>query len=528
MICSIPFQVLLLLTLHDSFGTTWAPLPSTKGVRSEKEKIQQCHEIMTPESALLDEIRTSLKRESLDVDGICVPGRGIKDVESAILDFSASEEGKGRASWNFLQAIAGSETFVRDFWQKRPLLIRSRDTGGWIEGSFTVEKHLRLLDGTYITGFKTAEVLRNGTKTDTWALTPLKDNPAQKTSWSDVEEALKGGTIYFNTAGSLWRNVGGLCRLMGYAFGLPPNTNIYVTPPGCPLSVPLHTDQQDVFVFQTQGAKRWRVFAPPPRSKGKDPMARGKTGDVLNLEELGDPLIDQVIQPGDVLYVPIGFPHTTDTTTAVDGVEKSAFHESSVHLTVGLDTQVWFLTMAHVRWSLLQRSNRRFNADLTDDSIYWKAMGSIPFGFLGGKAWRSTIESMNRGNGVGADFKQQVAEKLRDVLVSMEPSRWKETSTAGTESLPSTTQVDEAIEFFVEKHWLALMETQEALFKDVEPTKEESLLKAFRGTQDQNKIMEDFGVFSNSTGLAESFRRRRLANEQRAQAGAMQQQQTYL
>lgn len=184
------------------------------------------------ESSLLEEIKVSLTKSSVEGSGICVPGRSVRDVESAMQDFSSDSEQQGCLAWNFLQAIGGSEVFVQEFWQKRPLLIRSKDTGGWAMGCFTVEKDLRLMDGSFITGFKTAEVLRNGTKTDTWALAPLKENPALRTDWSEVESALQGGTIYFNTAGSLWKNLGGLCRLVGYAFGLPPNVNVYVTPPG--------------------------------------------------------------------------------------------------------------------------------------------------------------------------------------------------------------------------------------------------------------------------------------------------------
>lgn len=238
---------------------------------------------------------------------------------------------------------------------------------------------------------------------------------------------------------------------------------------------------------------------------------------MLGLDDLGSPLVDTVIQPGDVLYVPTGFPHTTDTTTAVDGVDESVFRDASVHLTMGLDTHVWCLTKAHMRWSLLQRCNKRFNVDLNDDDIYWKAMASIPVGFLGGEAWRSTIRSMNSANRLSEEFRKQLSEELKEVLVSMEPERWKESSEIGTESLPTNEEIDEVIDFFVQKHWRALMETQEELFKEVDATKEESLIKAFRGTQDQNQIMEDFGVFSNNAAFAESFRSRRLANEQRAQ-----------
>jgi ribosomal protein L16 Arg81 hydroxylase len=54
------------------------------------------------------------------------------------------------------------------------------------------------------------------------------------------------------------------------------------------VSAPPHTDKQDVFVVQTQGAKHWRVFKPPSPSKKStsDPYARGKGPDALTLEEL--------------------------------------------------------------------------------------------------------------------------------------------------------------------------------------------------------------------------------------------------
>ena len=191
-------------------------------------------EVCPLESKVLQDVGMALAQEDLYSSDINVPFKGLDDVESAIADFSASslENQAGRLGWNCLVGIARSETFARDFWHKRPLLIRSKDIGGWVKGAFTVEKDLRLVDGSFITGYKTAEILRNGTKTDTWALSPLKDNPARKTTWSDIAYALEGGTIYFNTAGSLWKNLGGLCRLTAYAFGLPSNVNVYVTPPG--------------------------------------------------------------------------------------------------------------------------------------------------------------------------------------------------------------------------------------------------------------------------------------------------------
>lgn len=183
------------------------------------------------EFSLLHEVSKSLRQNSVKKTDILVPERTAKDVESAMRDFSMVDD-QSRLAWNFLTGIAGSKIFARGFWQKQPLLIRREDSKGWAEGAFTVEKDLKLVDGSFITGFKTADVLRNGTRNDTWALSPLKETAAQRTQWSNVAEAMDGGTIYFNTAGTLWKNLGGLCRMMGYAFGLPPNINVYVTPPG--------------------------------------------------------------------------------------------------------------------------------------------------------------------------------------------------------------------------------------------------------------------------------------------------------
>ena len=43
----------------------------------------------------------------------------------------------------------------------------------------------------------------------------------------------------------------------------------------------------------------------------------GKSKDTLSLSELKEPLIDVVMRPGQILYVPAGFPHTTGTYAGI-------------------------------------------------------------------------------------------------------------------------------------------------------------------------------------------------------------------
>mmetsp|Transcript_5763 Transcript_5763/g.8180 ORF Transcript_5763/g.8180 Transcript_5763/m.8180 type:complete len:531 (-) Transcript_5763:1699-3291(-) len=439
------------------------------------------------------------------------------DIESALDDFGLvsttndHEDGETNYSgpWTFLCGLASSPTFLEKFWHRKPLLLKAAEIQQpWIPNSFTVEDHLKLIDGSYISGHCTGDRLRTGEKTDTWEFKPLKTDLTRPTTWKEVEEALEGGTIYFNTAGSLWPTLGALCRLTNAAFGLPSNVNVYVTPPHLTLSVPPHTDRQDVLCFQTQGKKRWRVYGPPPRRKNVDPLNRGKNSDVLSFDELDkEPLLDCVLEPGDVLYVPTGFPHTTDTVNGIDVGSK----DMSVHLTMGLDTHVWGMTLAHLRWCVLQRTNKDFQLNIQDDEAYWEAMDAIPVGFLvpSRSMWKDCLASLQVGTGVTADYKEFVTDKLKAVMMRLQPPRWKSEENVDGEELPTDEDFSEVLDFMIGKHLTELMSIQDELFRDTRMKDEASLMKAFKCAQKQNKLMEEFGAFSKNAAMRDSFAQRR-------------------
>lgn len=439
---------------------------------------------------------------------------------------------QGEDAYRFLRGLASSNTFLQHYWHQRPLLLKKRRTtqqpqvgdekhndhnhNDWIPGIFQVDPDLKLIDDSYIVGYKTAEILRNGTKTDTWQFIPIKEDPTRPTKWKDVEEALQGGTIYFNTAGSLWPTLGALCRLTTAAFGFPTNVNVYVTPPGTTLSVPPHTDRQDVFCFQTQGSKRWKVYNPPVVSKDKDALNRGKGGDVLTKEELGEPVLDILLEPGDVLYVPTGFPHTTDTTTAG---EADSVSDTSVHLTMGLDTHVWGLTLAHLRWSLLQKSGKDFRMpNIHDDpERFWKSLESLPIGFLGGDSWIQHLQQDPTTSSSSSPYREELMAKLKDLMISLEPDRWNDDD---GEALPSDEEFQEVIDYMILQHLRTLLVTQETMFQNIQPKEPETLIKAFQGSKAQEKAMEDFGKFSNSEALRNVFAQRRKHQEERLRSVA--------
>ena len=116
-----------------------------------------------------------------------------------------------------------------------------------------------------------------------------------------------------------------------------------------------------------------QVWPPPPRERGKDPFGRGKGGD--RVEGLGEPVLDITLEPGDVLYVPLGWVHATSTA---DSAERSC------HATLGVDTYFYGLCWSNARSIALARNRVGDDVDpgALDDSTFSRLYGAVPVGFL--------------------------------------------------------------------------------------------------------------------------------------------------
>ena len=195
---------------------------------------------------------------------------------------------------------------------------------------------------------------------------------SKRLQWTSVLNA--ENTVVFNSAGAYISSqlaptsLAALHGLNGAATGV--CLNLYVTKSNILQSAPPHTDKQDVVVVQTQGRKRWRVYSPPDSSVklNSDPFCRGKGKDALSVpmlsEEGSELLLDVMLVPGDILFVPARFPHTTDTldcyqenhsTSSGGDVGGDGDRKSSIHLTLGLDTHVWAMNYMSMRTLALRR-----------------------------------------------------------------------------------------------------------------------------------------------------------------------------
>jgi hypothetical protein len=186
-------------------------------------------------------------------------------------------------------------------------------------------------------------------------------------TFEDVQSALEKGTVIFNSAGAHIPKLAGPSLACTDAATLPCASNLYVTGKGLRTSAPPHTDKQDVVVVQTSGRKHWRVFSPPdPAAKPSVEMfARGKGDDSIPLYALeADPncelLLEVTLNPGDVLFIPAPFPHTTSTILEDDDTNPAGSNSEdenhSIHLTMNFDTHIWLLDYLSARRLALRRA----------------------------------------------------------------------------------------------------------------------------------------------------------------------------
>ncbi|MCD9028672.1 cupin domain-containing protein [Luteimonas sp. BDR2-5] len=186
--------------------------------------------------------------------------------------------------------------FLRDYWQKRPLLIRDAFPG------FQAPLQPEDLAGLACEEFALARLIRHDRARDGWTV----DN-------GPFEEALFPGlgdhdwTLLVQDVDKWDADVAAL--LPHFAF-LPRwrIDDVMVSFAATGGSVGAHVDQYDVFLLQGLGHRRWQIDASQAMGRGLPPQ--DFRDDVeLKLLRAFTPTHDWVLGPGDMLYLPPMVPH---------------------------------------------------------------------------------------------------------------------------------------------------------------------------------------------------------------------------
>ena len=268
--------------------------------------------------------------------------------------------------------------FSTEYFERRHLLTRDTgfDTVLSSEGLFRAAAHWQF---KVAQDHSQARLLKPGSFSHDaeWADGSLLDGPAMRAALASNR------TVVLHNMELYWWPVGALCMALMRTFGVYSQANVYYSPPGLPSAVHAHQDAQSVFIIQCEGRKTWQLLTPPQRWRLRFNQ-RGKGGDVAPEGELGQPIAQHTLEPGDVLFVPRGMYHRTSTEQATDeassaGGGAAAEPRASLHVTVGVETDTdgytWLALLKAAAATIgLENAESRLEAALWEDERLREAL----------------------------------------------------------------------------------------------------------------------------------------------------------
>ncbi|QLB12629.1 50S ribosomal protein L16 3-hydroxylase [Bisgaardia hudsonensis] len=182
------------------------------------------------------------------------------------------------------------EIFLRDYWQKKPLFIKNGLPQ--IVGLFEPDDIIELSQSEDVTSRLLKQISE-----DKWT---LKISPLNKKDFRDLPKKwsvlVQNMEQWSTELGELWN-----------AFGFIPQWQrddimVSYAPKGG--SVGKHYDEYDVFLVQGYGHRRWQL------GKWCDPSTSFKENQPIRIfDDMGDIIFDEIMEPGDILYVPSRLSH---------------------------------------------------------------------------------------------------------------------------------------------------------------------------------------------------------------------------
>jgi 50S ribosomal protein L16 3-hydroxylase len=181
--------------------------------------------------------------------------------------------------------------FLREFWQKKPLLIRNAFPG------FVSPLEPEDLAGLACEELALSRIIEHDRANDRWT---LRTGPFREDEFPGMPD--HDWTLLVQDVDKWDADVATVID----AFGFLPRWRVddvmisFAAPGG---SVGAHVDQYDVFLLQAKGHRRWQIDA-----SENPPLAFRDDAEIKLLREF-NATHDWVLGPGDMLYLPPGVPH---------------------------------------------------------------------------------------------------------------------------------------------------------------------------------------------------------------------------
>ena len=230
------------------------------------------------------------------------------------------------SSFADLLAPVRPEIFFEQYWESQPLHVQRSQSDYYTQ--LLTNRDVEAVISSGGLRYPAIQLARDG------GFYPSEAFTRNIRSWGDIftgipdldrirAEYQSGATISLPGFHRAWEPLGTLAAAIEENCDHLVHTNVYITP-GNAVGFSPHYDTHEVFVLQIAGSKRWRIHRPPlplpHRSQPFDPRSYTPSA----------PLFECDLVPGDLLYLPRGFVHTTATSDSF-----------SVHVTLGITVYTW-------------------------------------------------------------------------------------------------------------------------------------------------------------------------------------------
>ncbi|KAG5847060.1 ribosomal oxygenase 1 [Anguilla rostrata] len=241
--------------------------------------------------------------------GIEKPVRGVKEVSKVVKGPSLDTVLTGLAKINNSRERASKlfewlihpippKIFFRETWEKKPTLIK-RQNPEYYNGLFSTAEFDRILRDDEVQFGVNLDVTSyiNGKR-------ETHHPPGRALPFTVWDFYKRGCSLRMLNPQAFSSTVWNVLSILQEQFNSMVGANMYLTPAGTQGFAP-HYDDIEAFLVQLEGKKHWRVYN--PRSDNEVlPLVSSRN---FCQSEIGEKVLDVVLEAGDLLYFPRGFIH---------------------------------------------------------------------------------------------------------------------------------------------------------------------------------------------------------------------------
>ncbi|XP_018414349.1 PREDICTED: bifunctional lysine-specific demethylase and histidyl-hydroxylase NO66 [Nanorana parkeri] len=243
-------------------------------------------------------------------------------LECVLKNLGKIQNSKERAKTLFKWLISPIKPndFFRNIWENKPALIRRHNTK-YYDGFFSTSEFDRILR---------EDNVQFGVNLDVTSYTDgvreTHNSPGRALPLVAWDYFKNGCSLRLLNPQAFSVTVWNVLSILQELFGSMVGANAYLTPPATQGFAP-HYDDIEAFVVQLEGKKHWRVYSPRNTSEQLPQFSSANFRDC----DIGEPILETILEAGDLLYFPRGFIHQGDCLPDVHSlhITISSFQKNS-------------------------------------------------------------------------------------------------------------------------------------------------------------------------------------------------------